>query len=227
MRGAVAGTAKQEKGAKKQEKAPTQQEKRGACRLSRVCAFAPVASRPLLRLLLGQSAKAARRRPALSARSRWHHPMAPSCLPRRREHPPDKGMSAPGRPAHHDVWLRGGSRRAGSRSNWGPPATGDEYRCPAALAIIAAAGLRVAIPARYRVQPAWLVTAVLLALLVVPIARGPGPRQLAEDVAADPHGHRHRSALVVSTCSPESSCPFPSTFDYAHSSRSRAALDAR
>ena len=40
MRGAVAGTAKQEKGAKKQEK-------RGACRLSRVCAFAPVAFAPV------------------------------------------------------------------------------------------------------------------------------------------------------------------------------------
>ena len=35
IRGAVAGTAKQ-------EKAPKKQEKRGVCRLSRVCAFAPV-----------------------------------------------------------------------------------------------------------------------------------------------------------------------------------------
>ncbi len=55
------------------------------------------------------------------------------------------------------------------------PAGGrDEYRCPAALAIIAAAVLRVASPARYRVPPAWVVPAVLLALLAVPIARDPG-----------------------------------------------------
>jgi hypothetical protein len=43
-----------------------------------------------------------------------------------------------------------------------------------ATAIIAAAGLHVALPARYRVQPAWVVPAVLLALLAVLIAGDPG-----------------------------------------------------
>ena len=48
-----------------------------------------------------------------------------------------------------------------------------EYRCPAAVAIIVAADLRVA-TAPYPVQPAWVVPAVLLALLAVPIAGDPG-----------------------------------------------------
>ena len=43
-----------------------------------------------------------------------------------------------------------------------------------ALAIIAAAGLHVALPARYRVQPAWVVPAVLLGLLAVLIVADPG-----------------------------------------------------
>jgi len=45
---------------------------------------------------------------------------------------------------------------------------------PVALAIIAVAFLHVILPARYRVQPAWVVPAVLLALLAVLIAGDPG-----------------------------------------------------
>jgi hypothetical protein len=43
-----------------------------------------------------------------------------------------------------------------------------------ALAIIVAAGLHVALPATYRVQPVWVVPAVLLGLLAVLIAGDPG-----------------------------------------------------
>jgi hypothetical protein len=42
------------------------------------------------------------------------------------------------------------------------------------LAIIAVAGLHVALPARYRIQPAWVVPVVLLTLLAVLIAGDPG-----------------------------------------------------
>ena len=42
------------------------------------------------------------------------------------------------------------------------------------MAIIVVAGLHVALPARYRVQPAWLFPAVLLALLAVLIIGDPG-----------------------------------------------------
>jgi len=45
---------------------------------------------------------------------------------------------------------------------------------PVALAIIAVAFLHVILPARYRVQPAWVVPAVLLGLLAVLIAGDPG-----------------------------------------------------
>jgi hypothetical protein len=45
---------------------------------------------------------------------------------------------------------------------------------PVALAIIVAAGLHVALPARYRVQPAWVVPAVLVGLLAVLIVGDPG-----------------------------------------------------
>jgi hypothetical protein len=55
-----------------------------------------------------------------------------------------------------------------------PPAERGEQWWPVALAIIIAAGLHVALPARYRVQPAWVVPAVLLGLLVMLIAGDPG-----------------------------------------------------
>ena len=45
---------------------------------------------------------------------------------------------------------------------------------PVALAIIVVAFLHVILPARYRVQPAWVVPAVLLVLLAVLIAGDPG-----------------------------------------------------
>jgi len=55
-----------------------------------------------------------------------------------------------------------------------PAAERGERWWPVALAIIVVAGLHVILPARYRVQPAWVVPAVLLALLAVLIAGDPG-----------------------------------------------------
>jgi hypothetical protein len=55
----------------------------------------------------------------------------------------------------------------------GPAERGEQW-WPVALAIIVAAGLHVALPASYRVQPAWVVPAVLLGLLAVLIAGDPG-----------------------------------------------------
>ena len=55
-----------------------------------------------------------------------------------------------------------------------PAAAQGEHWWPVATAIIVAAGLHVALPARYRVQPVWLVPAVLLALLAVLIIGDPG-----------------------------------------------------
>jgi hypothetical protein len=54
------------------------------------------------------------------------------------------------------------------------PAERGERWWPVALAIIVAAGLHVALPARYRVQPAWVVPVVLLGLLAMLIAGDPG-----------------------------------------------------
>lgn len=55
-----------------------------------------------------------------------------------------------------------------------PAAERGEHWWPVAAAIIVAAGLHVALPARYRVQPSWLVPAVMLALLAVLIIGDPG-----------------------------------------------------
>ena len=49
-----------------------------------------------------------------------------------------------------------------------------EHWWPVAAAIIVVAGLHVALPARYRVQPAWLIPTVLLVLLAVLIIGDPG-----------------------------------------------------
>jgi hypothetical protein len=54
------------------------------------------------------------------------------------------------------------------------PAGRGEPWWPVAAAIIVVAGLHMALPARYRVQPAWVVPAVLLVLLAVLIAGDPG-----------------------------------------------------
>ena len=55
------------------------------------------------------------------------------------------------------------------------PGTGPgEHWWPVAAAIIVVAGLHVALPARYRVQPAWLLPTVLLVLLAVLIIGDPG-----------------------------------------------------
>ena len=55
-----------------------------------------------------------------------------------------------------------------------PAAERGEHWWPVALAIVVAAGLHVALPARYRVQPVWVVPVVLLGLLAVLIAGDPG-----------------------------------------------------
>jgi len=55
-----------------------------------------------------------------------------------------------------------------------PAAGPGEHWWPVAAAIIVVAGLHVALPARYRVQPAWLFPTVLLALLAVLIIGDPG-----------------------------------------------------
>jgi hypothetical protein len=52
--------------------------------------------------------------------------------------------------------------------------SGAPHWWPVALAIIVAAGLHVALPAPYRVQPTWVVPAVLLGLVAVLIAGDPG-----------------------------------------------------
>src|ERR1700735_2238998 len=54
------------------------------------------------------------------------------------------------------------------------PAERGEHWWPVALAIVVAAGLHVALPATYRVQPVWVVPAVLLGLLAVLIVGDPG-----------------------------------------------------
>jgi hypothetical protein len=55
-----------------------------------------------------------------------------------------------------------------------PAAARGERWWPVALAIIVVAFLHVILPARYRVQPVWVVPAVLLGLLAVLIAGDPG-----------------------------------------------------
>ena len=54
------------------------------------------------------------------------------------------------------------------------PAERGERWWPVALAIVVAAFLHVALPAKYRVDPAWVVPAVLLALLAALIIGDPG-----------------------------------------------------
>jgi hypothetical protein len=49
-----------------------------------------------------------------------------------------------------------------------------EHWWPVALAIIAVAGLHVALPARYRVQPPWVLPVVVLVLLAILIVGDPG-----------------------------------------------------
>lgn len=56
----------------------------------------------------------------------------------------------------------------------GEPAERGEHWWPVALAIVVAAGLHVALPAGYRIQPAWVVPVVLAGFLVVLIAGDPG-----------------------------------------------------
>ena len=55
-----------------------------------------------------------------------------------------------------------------------PAAERGEHWWPVALAIVVVAGLHVALPARYRVQPGWVVPVVLLVLVAVLIIGDPG-----------------------------------------------------
>ena len=55
-----------------------------------------------------------------------------------------------------------------------PAAERGEHWWPVVTAIIIVIGLHLALPARYRVQPIWVVPAVLLTLLVAMIAGDPG-----------------------------------------------------
>jgi hypothetical protein len=55
-----------------------------------------------------------------------------------------------------------------------PPAERGEHWWPVALAIAVVAGLHVILPARYRIQPGWVVPAALLVPLAVLIAGDPG-----------------------------------------------------
>ncbi|SRR5579875_873874 len=55
-----------------------------------------------------------------------------------------------------------------------PAAERGEHWWPVAVAILVVAGLHVALPARYRLHPAWLFPAVLLVLLAVLVAGDPG-----------------------------------------------------
>lgn len=55
-----------------------------------------------------------------------------------------------------------------------PAAERGEHWWPVATAIIVAAGLHVALPSQYRVQPAWVIPVVLLALLIALLAGDPG-----------------------------------------------------
>jgi hypothetical protein len=62
----------------------------------------------------------------------------------------------------------------GTGSELAPAAERGEHWWPVALAIVAVVGLHVVLPARYRVQPIWVIPVVLLALLAVLIAGDPG-----------------------------------------------------
>jgi hypothetical protein len=55
-----------------------------------------------------------------------------------------------------------------------PAAERGEHWWPVSLAIIAVVGLHVILPARYRVQPVWVIPVMLLTLLAVLIAGDPG-----------------------------------------------------
>ena len=55
-----------------------------------------------------------------------------------------------------------------------PAAGRGEHWWPVVVAIVVVAGLHVALPERYRVQPSWVFPAVLLALVAVLIAGDPG-----------------------------------------------------
>jgi len=66
-------------------------------------------------------------------------------------------------------------RPAGGRTiTLAPARERGEHWWPVALAIIGVACLHAVLPARYRVQPGWVVPAVLIVLLAVLITGDPG-----------------------------------------------------
>jgi hypothetical protein len=81
----------------------------------------------------------------------------------------------PGHGAGDDGGVAWGKQRAGP-SPVAPPRAAErgEHWWPVALAIIAVAGLHVALPAKYRVNPPWVAPVVLLILLAVLIIGDPG-----------------------------------------------------
>ena len=64
----------------------------------------------------------------------------------------------------------------------GEPARGERW-WPVAAAIVAAAVLHVALPAKYQVAPPWVAPAVLVSLLAALIIGGPRPHRPSEDLA--------------------------------------------
>ena len=87
---------------------------------------------------------------------------------------PGAARLTPGGPG--SSWSMATERKPAGRPaiELAPAAERGERWWPVALAIIVVAFLHVILPARYRVQPAWVVPAVLLGLLAVLIAGDPG-----------------------------------------------------
>ena len=87
-------------------------------------------------------------------------------------HPAGMISAGTGRRMVEYGYLAETGRPAGGRA--GTAAERGKHWWPVALAILVAAGLHVALPAEYRIQPGWVVPAVLLGLLAVLIAEDPG-----------------------------------------------------
>jgi hypothetical protein len=80
----------------------------------------------------------------------------------------------PGRPGSSWTMAIGRKTARQPAADRTPAAARGEHWWPVAAAIIVVAGLHVALPARYRVQPAWVIPVVLLGLLAVLIIGDPG-----------------------------------------------------
>ena len=140
---------------------------------------------------------------------------APDCpilrRPWRRGHHLERRISAPGRPG--SSWSVATARKPARRPviEQAPAAERREHWWPGAVAIIVTAGLHVALPARYRVQPAWVVP--VASLLAVLTAGDPGR------IDRQKTWLRIVTGIVIalrwsSSRAPESSCPLPSTLSH-------------